>query len=160
MPTTATLPMTACTSTTSTFDRLLCVRGVLLRRRCIGVSPLVCVCVCVCVWTWCRVLPCTCVDVCPQDSGLPLTSSPLGRDPNWPKREDTRPDVFLINHAAAYTAWYSVSRRCRTVHVPPRRGDAVSVLQNTGNHTRWLREFLEYIDNGRMITDPPAVAGT
>ena len=31
-----------------------------------------------------------------------------GHDFELPKREETRPDVFVLNNAAAYTAWYSV----------------------------------------------------
>ena len=39
---------------------------------------------------------------------MPLLESPTGKNYNLPNREDTRPDVFVLNNAAAYTAWYSV----------------------------------------------------
>ena len=30
-----------------------------------------------------------------------------------PKTEDSRPSVFLLNHASAYSAWYQVITRTR-----------------------------------------------
>jgi hypothetical protein len=44
----------------------------------------------------------------PQGSGLPLNVSEGGRFYNLSRREDTRPDVTLLSHAAAYAGWYQV----------------------------------------------------
>ena len=44
-------------------------------------------------------------------TGLPLVEEIQNRPFDLPKREDSRPDVFLLNHASAYSAWYQVRRR-------------------------------------------------
>jgi hypothetical protein len=49
--------------------------------------------------------------LCPgavQSAGLPLNVSAGGRFYNLTKREDVRPSVTLLSHAAAYASWYQV----------------------------------------------------
>jgi hypothetical protein len=44
-----------------------------------------------------------------QASGAPLVESGSNRHRfHLSKQEDTRPSVMLLNHAAAYAAWYEV----------------------------------------------------
>ena len=43
-----------------------------------------------------------------QSSGLPLEEPGQHRGFELSKREDTRPDVFLLNQASAYSGWYQV----------------------------------------------------
>jgi hypothetical protein len=44
----------------------------------------------------------------PQTSGAPLVEVGVSRPFDLPKQEDSRPSVMLLNHAAAYGAWYEV----------------------------------------------------
>jgi hypothetical protein len=46
-----------------------------------------------------------------QTSGAPLTSGAGTHTWEWPEKEENRPDVFIVNNAAAYAAWYQV-RSC------------------------------------------------
>ena len=46
----------------------------------------------------------------PQTSGAPLVEVGVDHPFDLPKQEDSRPSVMLLNHAAAYGAWYEVRR--------------------------------------------------
>jgi hypothetical protein len=73
-----------------------------------------------------------------QNSGKPLGYlSHSGHDFMLPNQEETRPSVFVFNHANAYAAWY----------------------EKWETHTKWTADLVKYLGNGKYLSDPPAVAG-
>ena len=53
-----------------------------------------------------------------QSSGLPLEEPGQHRGFELSKREDTRPDVFLLNQGTAYSGWYQVWLGCTCRSAP------------------------------------------
>jgi hypothetical protein len=70
-----------------------------------------------------------------QTSGLPLGLSRTGRSHDLPQQEDTRPDVFVLSHAAAYAAWY----------------------ESMDEHRTWMNELVRYL--GDAVEHPATVPG-
>ncbi len=78
------------------------------------------------------------------------------------KQEDTRPDVFLMNHASAYSGWYQVRMSvptCVSLYAFMNECSIASLWQTMDNHAKWLDDLRKYLDNGKMLTNPPAVNG-
>ena len=94
----------------------------------------------------------------------------------WDDQEDERPDVFILNNAAAYSTWYQVRMRPHT-HALSRNvcfRDAISCVfhyrstdlcclrcppQTLNTHANWMTDLVGYLDGGKMLTDPPVFPG-
>ena len=99
--------------------------------------------------------------VCPhmsQESGKPLVHDDFtGKAYDLNQAEETRPNVFVVNNAAAYAAWYQVRFRqlvsCLCLHFASNCVEwmmfgIIVVHQTPENHQKWVDQFLEYLCHG------------
>ena len=112
-----------------------------------------------------RVCDCGCLlSVYVQASGQ-VVEGVSGHSYGWDSEEESRPSVFLLNHAAAYAAWYQVPFPLLMMlceGLAP--SDCVCVWlcvcgQSWDSHVAWMGNLTRYLDNGKVLSHPATVAG-
>jgi hypothetical protein len=91
-----------------------------------------------------------------QDAGRPYLDESLREE------EVTRPDVVVMNNAAAFTSWYQVRRLIRArAHASTLTAGAEHAVcaQTMASHVEWAQLFVDYLRNGSVFTPPASVVG-